>query len=345
MCKEVRAFPKCTCPGFVKPDSTPGVMTWPELLEYMDNLAAWGRDSIKGWKKQASVLQTAQNKSTEGEAACAAEDLKHRAQLQNKLAGICDEMCKEVGAYPKCSCPGFVKPDSTPGVMTWDELLEYMDNLAAWGRDSLKGWKKKASGLQTAQNKSTEGEAACAAEDLKHRVQLQNKLAGICETMCKEVRAFPKCTCPNFVEPDSTPGVMTWPELLEYMDNLAAWGRDSIKGWRKQASVLQTAKKSTAASNSTAASKSGSCTAEVSTPNADLLVDIPNMVHGESVSFCGAGQLKKVEGNCPHGAAFDAANGDLVSNGAASDCKTVTCSTKPCCMAFKCGTSGQAWAR
>merc|ERR1740138_38688 len=61
---------------------------------------------------------------------------------------------------------------------------------------------------------------ACAADDLKHRTQLQNKLAGVCVDMCKEVGAFPKCTCPDFVAPDSTPGVMTWPELLEHMDNL-----------------------------------------------------------------------------------------------------------------------------
>ena len=40
--------------------------------------------------------------------------------------------CSEVGAFPKCSCPGFVAPDSTPGVMTWPELLEHMDNLSEW---------------------------------------------------------------------------------------------------------------------------------------------------------------------------------------------------------------------
>jgi len=84
--------------------------------------------------------------------------------------------------------------------------------------------------------KNSHGEEACAAEDLKRRVLLQNKLAGICESMCKEVQAAPaECTCPNYVEPDSTPGVMTWEELLGYMDELAAWGKDSIKGWHAQA--------------------------------------------------------------------------------------------------------------
>merc|ERR1719163_31731 len=66
-------------------------------------------------------------------------------------------MCKEVGAYPQCAqCPGFVAPDSTPGVMTWEELLEHMDNLVEWGQEMIKGWKKQASTLQ----KSTAGSLA-----------------------------------------------------------------------------------------------------------------------------------------------------------------------------------------
>merc|ERR550514_1295147 len=248
MCKEVGAYPKCSgCPNFVQPDSTPGVMTWEELLEHMDNLAEWGRDTIKEWTKQASALQKAQVVHSKAvvmhvlaqeqeSKACVAEDLKHRMQLQNKLAGVCEGMCKEVGAYPKCSgCPDFVAPDSTPGVMTWEELLEHMDNLAEWGRDTIKGWTKQAAALQKTQvvhskavvvHEAQLDSKACAAEDLKHRAQLQNKLAGVCEDMCKEVGAYPKCSgCPNFVQPDSTPGVMTWEELLEHMDNLAEWGR------------------------------------------------------------------------------------------------------------------------
>merc|ERR1719401_2667529 len=174
---------------------------------------------IKGWKKQASVLQMTKavavasiaTNETHGEKACATEDLKHRVQFQNKLAGICEDMCKEVGAYPKCAqCPGFVAPDSTPGVMTWEELLEHMDNLVEWGQEMIKGWKKQASVLQksdvavlaSVSAKGAQEETACAAEDLKHRAALQNKLAGICEDMCKEVGAYPKCAqCPGFVAP------------------------------------------------------------------------------------------------------------------------------------------------
>merc|ERR1719245_2057440 len=94
--------------------------------------------------------------------ACAKDDLKHRAQLQNKLAGVCVDMCKEIGAFPKCTCPDFAAPDSTPGVMTWPELLEHMDNLSEWGHGELKAWTKQASSLVQ------QGGEACATADLKH---------------------------------------------------------------------------------------------------------------------------------------------------------------------------------
>merc|ERR1740127_409696 len=202
---------------------------------------------IKGWKKTASMLQkskiTSQNVGSvvHQETACAAEDLKHRAQVQNKLAGICEDMCKEVGAYPKCAqCPGFVAPDATPGVMTWEELLVHMDNLVEWGQESIKSWKKTASALQKSAVATYANETSCAAADQKRRAQVQNKLAGICTEMCKEVGAYPACgQCPDFVAPDSTPGVMTWEELLAHMDNLEAWGQETIKSWKKTASALQ----------------------------------------------------------------------------------------------------------
>jgi len=167
-----------------------------------------------------------------------AEDVKHRMQLQNKLAGVCVDMCKEVGAFPKCTCPDFVAPDSTPGVMTWPELLEHMDNLSEWGHGQLKEWGQHASAIQIHAQ-----DTACLTSDIKNRMQLQNKLAGVCVDMCKEVGAFPKCTCPDFVAPDSTPGVMTWPELLEHMDNLSEWGHGELKSWKSTASFVQVASK------------------------------------------------------------------------------------------------------
>merc|ERR1719172_593676 len=173
---------------------------------------------IKGWVKTASALQTfkgavvkAKVEIVQDSKICLSEDLKRRMQLQNKLAGACEDMCKEVGAYPACSgCPSFVPPDPTPGVMTWEELLEHMDNLSEWGHGMIKGWVKQASALQTfkgavvkAKVEIVQDSKACAAEDLKRRMQLQNKLAGACEDMCKEVGAYPACSgCPSFVPPD-----------------------------------------------------------------------------------------------------------------------------------------------
>merc|ERR1719191_2212174 len=97
---------------------------------------------------QSSVASRLNLRHQDG--SCETDDLKVRSFLQNKLANECEKMCKEVGAYPKCKCPEFVQPDSTPGVMTWDELLEYMDNLVGWSGDTIKGWKNTASQLQIA---------------------------------------------------------------------------------------------------------------------------------------------------------------------------------------------------
>merc|ERR1719203_1945216 len=98
----------------------------------------------------------------------------------------------------------------------------------------------------------SQGEKACAAADLERRVLIQNKLAGLCNDMCKAVQAEPACQCPELAARDRPPGVVTWDELLEYMGDLSAWGGDSVKSWRRQASQLQAlrakaAKKGTAA--------------------------------------------------------------------------------------------------
>merc|ERR1719343_937834 len=219
-------------------------MTWEELLEHMDNLSEWGHGELKNWKEVAQSLLQRGDKHVSfaqgEEKACIAQEQKRRAQIQNKLAGDCVNMCKEVGAFPKCTCPDFVPPDATPGVMTWDELLEHMDNLSEWGHGELKSWTAAAKALIQKGVKHVSlaqgEEQACAAQEQRRRAQIQNKLAGACEDMCKEVGAYPKCTrCPAFVPPDPTPGVMTWDELLEHMDNLVGWGRGELKSWAKQA--------------------------------------------------------------------------------------------------------------
>mmetsp|Transcript_47509 Transcript_47509/g.146893 ORF Transcript_47509/g.146893 Transcript_47509/m.146893 type:complete len:181 (-) Transcript_47509:79-621(-) len=172
--------------------------------------------------------------------ACMAEDAKHRTMVQNKLAGVCVDMCKEVGAYPEhCTCPNYVDTtDKTPGVMTWEELLKYMDDLGVWGEETVKGWKTQAaSHLQWTKKavRVVQVSKACVAEDAKHRAMAQDKLAGVCVEMCKEVGAYPeKCTCPKYVDTtDKTPNVVTWPELLDYMDKVEAMGAEAVKGWKR----------------------------------------------------------------------------------------------------------------
>merc|ERR1719330_2123706 len=119
--------------------------------------ATRSRGHLRGHTPFSAVEQ----KSAVNEKSCMSEDLKRRVQLQNKLAGVCEDMCKEVDAYPKCSqCLNFVAPDSTPGVVTWAELLEHMDNLVEWGQGELKGWRKQASALQ--ESKHATSEKACA---------------------------------------------------------------------------------------------------------------------------------------------------------------------------------------
>ena len=96
----------------------------------MDNLTLWGHDEITAWVKRAGgpalVQQNVKSLS------CQKQNLYHRAAVQHRIAGICEDMCKEVGAYPKCTCPGFTALGATPGVMTWGEPFAHMDNSVEW---------------------------------------------------------------------------------------------------------------------------------------------------------------------------------------------------------------------
>mmetsp|Transcript_18533 Transcript_18533/g.58080 ORF Transcript_18533/g.58080 Transcript_18533/m.58080 type:complete len:202 (+) Transcript_18533:90-695(+) len=183
----------------------------------------------------AGALNTQRDASSGG--ACAAEDLASRAMLHNKLADLCVDMCKEVGAYPeKCTCPNYVDTtDKTPGVMTWDELLKFMGDLKSWGRDSLKTWKKTV--MSTLQQKQAvrvvHASKACLAEDARRRAAVQDRLRDACVEMCKELGAYPaKCICPGYADTtDKTPGVLTWDELLAYMEKVRVGGDESLKSW------------------------------------------------------------------------------------------------------------------
>jgi len=89
-------------------------------------------------KPHATLLSKSREQS------CMASDEQHRRQLQAQFAllqGFCEDMCKTVGKHPDCGvCEGFIPPDATPGVQTWDELYAQFDKLKLVGRDMIKEW-------------------------------------------------------------------------------------------------------------------------------------------------------------------------------------------------------------
>jgi len=88
----------------------------------------------------AGVTVLSQNRDQ----SCSSSDLQHRRAVQSKLAflqGFCEDMCRVVGKHPDCAvCDGFIPPDATPGVMSWDELYAQFDKLKIVGRDHIKEW-------------------------------------------------------------------------------------------------------------------------------------------------------------------------------------------------------------
>merc|ERR1719188_581522 len=196
------------------------------------------------WTKKYAAIQKskASQSLVSVSKACLSEDVAARAQLQNKLADVCVEMCKELGAYPdKCTCPDYVDTtDKTPNVVTWDELLGYIEKVETYGHEKNQEWTKKYSAIQSnkrATSASFAASKACLSQDLKHRAMVQNKLADVCIEMCKEVGAYPeKCTCPEYVDTtDKTPNIVTWKECLDYMDEVADFGAASVKKMQEQA--------------------------------------------------------------------------------------------------------------
>jgi hypothetical protein len=173
--------------------------------------------------------------------ACAAEDLAARVMIQNRLAGICEEMCKSVGAYPKCACPAFTGPGPAgpSSGMPWGELNKFMGDLVIWGRETMQKNKQLATIQHKAKIlKAMQVSKACTKADEKQREAVQNRLHGICVDMCKELGAYPdKCACPNFDagSVDKTPGIMTWDELLIFMGDVATGAEEQMKSWKSQA--------------------------------------------------------------------------------------------------------------
>lgn len=159
----------------------------------------------------------------ESSGACSRRDLALRVLFQHKLEALgvpCEAMCKKMGVYPHCQCPGFAgQPASSDdgraciakhcqdpkspcpsdafvtcvgantkiSALQWDSLFEELDKVPA------KPAKKHVMALATMQK--------CEARDIGVRALLQEKtrsLGVVCEDMCKQMGEYPNCQCPGF---------------------------------------------------------------------------------------------------------------------------------------------------
>jgi len=125
-------------------------------LENYDSRKEARAEEVESLKKAKDVLNGADYSllqvetkpatllSKSREQSCLASDMDHRRMLQARMAllqGFCEDMCKIVGKHPDCAvCDGFIPPDATPGVQTWDELYAQFDKLKLVGRDMIKEW-------------------------------------------------------------------------------------------------------------------------------------------------------------------------------------------------------------
>merc|ERR1719408_471895 len=111
---------------------------------------------------------------------CVNEDFGMRVLLQSKVGGPdCEAMCKKLGAYPKCQCPGFngepASSDDTRGCYT-----QYcQDPSAPCPNDAF---------------------VNCVKENTAaFLLQFKTSNFGVdCENMCKKLGAYPNCQCPGF---------------------------------------------------------------------------------------------------------------------------------------------------
>jgi len=159
----------------------------------------------------------------QGEAAsCKARAVASTAMVQEKIwskGPDCEAMCKKLGAYPKCQCPGFAgqpasdddtracfvkycQDPTTPcpndaftgcvdantkvSALQWDSVLKRVDS-----KFSMMMQVMQSSNASKACNKKSNAQAAL--------IQAKALDMGVpCEKMCKDLGAYPNCQCPGF---------------------------------------------------------------------------------------------------------------------------------------------------
>lgn len=183
-------------------------------------------------------LQVAGALSLQGaDQGCQSSDGDALALVQANMAVLdekCEEMCKRLGIYPKCQCPGFegnpasdgdtrkcivqycqdpndpcptdafvacVKSATKISALQWSSLLRRVDSTLGgfshpWAIEIVNKFQSRAgSGCNGAQG------AAYAL--IQARVVTFDEK---CEDMCKRLGVYPKCQCPGFEGNPSSDG-------------------------------------------------------------------------------------------------------------------------------------------
>merc|ERR1719453_1719742 len=118
--------------------------------------------------------------SVESTMSCTNEDFGMRALLQEKVgAPGCEEMCKRLGAYPNCQCPGFNGEPASAGDTRACFVKNCQDPKAPCPNDFF---------------------VSCVKENTAaFLMQMKATTFGVdCEKMCKRLGAYPNCQCPGF---------------------------------------------------------------------------------------------------------------------------------------------------
>eukprot|EP00929_Paragymnodinium_shiwhaense_P105807 TRINITY_DN7087_c0_g2_i1.p1 TRINITY_DN7087_c0_g2~~TRINITY_DN7087_c0_g2_i1.p1 ORF type:complete len:282 (+),score=79.04 TRINITY_DN7087_c0_g2_i1:82-846(+) len=159
---------------------------------------------------------------------CSAKDVGTLALLSAKgtqMGADCEAMCKRIGAYPNCQCPGF-NGEPASGGDTRACMVKYcQDPAAPCPNDAFVGCVKKNTAVSVLQWDAVFAQLSSGLDSLKHtmvmskevdkkdekacnsRMQqgysalLQAKaeqMGDVCEDMCRKVGSYPNCQCPGF---------------------------------------------------------------------------------------------------------------------------------------------------
>jgi hypothetical protein len=149
---------------------------------------------------------------------CVNQDLSMRALLQAKVTGPeCEDMCKKIGAYPDCDCPGFNGQPASAGDSRscYDNYCQDPDHpcptenfrscVAETTRTAaLLQWDTVFKQVDQKFNmvmKLAQAQKACNSKEFGMLALLQAKAVSRgpdCEKMCRDVGAYPNCQCPGF---------------------------------------------------------------------------------------------------------------------------------------------------